>query len=108
MSSKTGCAAGLDWCAGGYRCHPYTGEHRGEPLSFPAPYGRLIATQVRRAGRDHVELLATIRLPAGEVRARDVARLLAVGVDLTIRAVLAGRLGRLQAAYHRLTGARVR
>jgi hypothetical protein len=77
-------------------------------VTFAAPYGRLVATQVRRAGTDHVELLATIRLPAGQPRARDMARLLAVGVDLTVRAVLAGHLGLIRAAYRRLTGVRVR
>jgi hypothetical protein len=95
-----------DWCAQGHRCA--LGEHRSEPLRFPAPYGALVATLVRAGDRTHLEVHATVRLPPGEVRGRDVARLLLVGVDLTVRAVLAGRLGRVRAAYRRVTGVRVR
>ncbi len=95
-----------DWCAGGHRCA--LGEHRSEPIAFPAPYGTLVATLVRGGARTHLEMRVTVRLPPGEVRGRDVVRLLLVGVDLTVRAVLAGRLARVRGMYRRVTGVWVR
>lgn len=55
-----------------------------------------------------MEVRVSVRLPSGEDRARDAARVLLLAVDLTVRDVLAGRLARTRRAYHRLTGVRVR
>jgi hypothetical protein len=97
-----------EWCAGGHRCAPLLGEHRSDPWPIPAPYGTLVATRVRRAGRDWVELRALIALPGDEQRAEDLARALVVGVDVTIHHVAGGRLRRVWKQFERLTGARVR
>ena len=95
------------WCAGGHRCG--LGEHRSDPQTWLTSYGTIVATRIRRAdGRDRLELRAVVDLPGEDVLAQDVARLLAVGVDLTVRDVLHARLARLRRAYHRLTGVRVR
>jgi hypothetical protein len=75
---------------------------------MPGPYGTLVATRVRTGGRDFVELRALVVLPGDEQRAEDLARALAVGVDLTIAEVVGGRLRRTWQRFERLTGVRVR
>ena len=66
------------------------GEHRSEPLVWRTPYGTLITTLVETAaGNGSIEIRADVRLGAQATVARMQAQHLAVGVDLTIRAVLA-------------------
>jgi hypothetical protein len=66
------------------------GEHRSEPLVWRTPYGTLITTMVETAaGNGSIEIRADVRLGAEATVARAQAQHLAVGVDLTIRAVLA-------------------
>lgn len=82
------------WCAADHRCtarHGYpSGEHRSQNLAWDTPYGRLIATRVQTiTGVGHLELCATVRLPADEDAARWQAQHLPVGIDLVIRAVTA-------------------
>lgn len=82
------------WCAADHRCtarlrYP-SGEHRSTPLSWRTPYGALVATRVQTLRGDaHLELLASVRLAGDEDVARWQGQHLPVGVDLTIRAVLA-------------------
>jgi hypothetical protein len=102
------CPAGIDWCAGGHRCQPLLREHRSDPWPIPGPYGTLVATRVRSAGRDRVELRALVDLPSDAQQAEDMARLLAVGTDLTIRAIRVGELAPIRVAYRRLYNVRVR
>lgn len=81
-----------EWCAE-HRCTATrlpAGEHRSEPSVWRTPYGTLIVTRtLTNAGRSGVEVRADVRLAADEDRGRLQARLLVVGVDLTVRAVLA-------------------
>jgi hypothetical protein len=82
------------WCTADHRCtarHDYpSGEHRSQPITWRTPYGRLIATRVETvAGVGHLELRATVRLPADEEVARRQAQHLPIGIDLTIRAITA-------------------
>jgi hypothetical protein len=66
------------------------GEHRSEPLVWRTPYGTLITTLVQTAtGSGSIEIRADVRLAGQSGVARTQAQHLAVGVDLTIRAVLA-------------------
>jgi hypothetical protein len=75
------------------------GEHRSEPLVWRTPYGTLITTLVETAsGHGSIEIRADVRLGAQAVVARAQAQHLAVGVDLTIRAVLADIVQRTVAA----------
>ena len=99
-----------DWCAGGHRCTAAGGgEHRSDPHTWLTPYGTLVVTRIREArGQDRLEIRAVVDLPADQAAAHHLGRLLTVGVDLTVRALLAGRLARVRAAYRRATGARVR
>jgi len=106
--SRTECASGIGWCAGGHRCSRTLGEHRSDPWPMPAPYGTLVATRVRRGGRDWLELRALVELPGDEQHAEDLARALAVSVDLTIADVAGGRLRRVWRRFERLTGVGVR
>jgi hypothetical protein len=82
------------WCAGGHLCtarlgYP-SGEHRSEPLSWRTGYGVLVVTRVQTvAGAPHLEMRASVRLSTDEDVARWQGQHLPVGVDLTIRAVLA-------------------
>jgi hypothetical protein len=103
----TGCP---EWCAGGHRCTADSpgGEHRSDPLNLPAIYGGMSATRVQRDGSGWLEVRVSIRLPDAELNAWDMARLLALSIDLAVRDTLAGRLDRAKRAYHRLTGTRVR
>jgi hypothetical protein len=78
-----------EWCARDHRCG--LGEHRSEPVAWRTEYGTLVATRVRDAGgREWLETRTVVRLARDERRARTQAQHLAVGVDLTVRAVLAG------------------
>jgi hypothetical protein len=83
------------------------GEHRSDLATWRTPYGSLTVTGVRAGQRDHIELRASIRL-SGQLPTEVAGRLLLVGVNLVIQAVLAGRMATLRAAYQRLTGVRVR
>jgi hypothetical protein len=66
------------------------GEHRSQHLSWHTPYGGLIATRVQTiTGVGHLQLCATVRLPADEDTARWQAQHLSVGIDLVIRAITA-------------------
>ncbi|MEV4514503.1 hypothetical protein AB0K00_36770 [Dactylosporangium sp. NPDC049525] len=82
------------WCGLGHRCtarlgYP-SGEHRSTPLNWTSPYGGLVATRIESAnGVGHVELRLSVRLSPDEATAVRQAHLLAAGVDLTARAVLA-------------------
>jgi hypothetical protein len=105
---STDCPAGIEWCAGGHRCSPLLGEHRSDPWPMRAPYGTLVATRIHRRGEGWVELRALVRLPADEQRAEDMARALAVGVDVTIHHVTRGALRRVWRQFERLTGVKVR
>jgi hypothetical protein len=94
----------VEWCAGGHRCTAPWGEHRSDPRAWRTPYGTLVITRIRRAdGTDFVEMRAVARLPSDQQVARDMARALATGIDLTIRDVLRGNFDRVRAAYKRLT-----
>lgn len=94
-----------EWCGRGHRCG--LGEHRSDPATWRTGYGGLTAARVRREA-DHIEVRLTVRLPAGEQRAGDVARLVVRAVDLAVRLAVAGHRRWLGAAYQRLTGVRVR
>jgi hypothetical protein len=95
----------VDWCAGGHRCTAPHGEHRSDPQTLRTGYGTLVITRIRGAdGVDFVEMRAVARLPADEETAREMARALATGVDVTIRDVLRGNFQRVREAYKRLTG----
>lgn len=98
------------WCAGGHHCTAAGGgEHRSEPQVWVTGYGALIATRVQRAnGADWLETRQVIRLRPDVEIARDQAKLLLLGMHLTVLDVLAGKLGRVRQAYRRLTGVRVR
>lgn len=76
-----------DWCAEDHRCN--LGEHRSEPLTFPAPYGALHATRIANPRGEFLEIRANIRLGHGVDRADQAAQMLAA-LDLATRAVLAG------------------
>jgi hypothetical protein len=82
------------WCAADHRCtarlrYP-SGEHRSHPLTWRTPYGVLIATRVQTlGGTPHLDLRASVQLPADEDVARWQGQHLPVGVDLTIRAITA-------------------
>jgi hypothetical protein len=94
----------VEWCAGGHRCNAPFGEHRSDPQSWRTPYGNLVITRVRRAdAADYVEMRVVARLPADQDAAKDMARALATGVDVTIRDVLRGNFDRVRDAYKRLT-----
>ena len=54
--------AGIYWCAGGHRCQPLLREHRSDPWPLPSRYGLLIATRVRRSGREQLELRMVVDL----------------------------------------------
>jgi hypothetical protein len=96
------------WCAGGHRCNRALDEHRSDPWPMGGPYGTLVATRLRTGGRDFVELRALVALPVDEHGAEDLARAMAVGVDLTIAEVAGGRLRGVWRRFERLTGVRVR
>jgi len=85
-----------DWCARDHRCTAARlpgGEHRSDPSVWRTAYGTIIATRTgTNAGRTTLEVRTDVRL-AGDVRtARRQASHLAVGIDLTVRAVLAEAL----------------
>src|SRR5262245_56650193 len=92
------------WCAGGHRCTAPFGEHRSHPQSWRTPYGNLVVMRIRWAdGTDYMEMRAVARLPVGEDGAKEMARALATGIDLTIRDVLRGNFERVREAYKRLS-----
>jgi hypothetical protein len=94
----------VEWCAGGHRCTAPFGEHRSDPQTWRTPYGNLVITRIRRADEiDYVEMRAVARLPADQDVAKDMARALALGIDVTIRDVLRGNFERVREAYKRLT-----
>ena len=80
------------WCASDHRCtarlgYP-SGQHRSEPITWPTPYGSLVATRAQTlSGAPYLELRASVRLSTVEDTARWQGQHLPVGVDLTIRAV---------------------
>src|SRR5689334_15813758 len=77
-----------DWCAEDHRCN--LGEHRSEPLEFPASYGSLVATRIlTRSGREVLEVRANIRL-GWTVNHSDQAAQVLAAMDLATRTVLAG------------------
>lgn len=54
-----------DWCAGGHRCG--RGEHRADPINAWIGDNHLLLTRVLdRAGRQHVEIVASVPLPDHE------------------------------------------
>lgn len=76
------------WCAEDHRCG--LGEHKSEPLAFPASYGSLVATRIlTRAGSEVLEVRANIRLGWTAKHGDQAAQLLAA-MDLATRSVLAG------------------
>lgn len=87
------------WCAKGHRCtaqHGYpSGEHRSEPLVWATEYGKLLATLAQHGAAPvgYLEVRAAVELPAAGELARWQAQRLAVGVDLTIRAIRAAGPG---------------
>lgn len=95
-----------DWCAQDHRCN--LGEHRSDPQTWHLTYGGLVATRVRGAGREWLEVRLMIRLHPDTNLARDTAGRLVVGLDLAVRDALAGRLARVKDQYRRLTGRAVR
>jgi predicted dinucleotide-binding enzyme len=62
-------------------------------MSWRCEYGTLVATRVQHLdGRGQMEVRVVADLARDDGRAREQAQHLAVGVDLTVRAVLAGVL----------------
>jgi hypothetical protein len=86
-----------DWCAKDHRCtakdgYP-SGEHRSRPITIQAPYGVLVCTRIEQlGGRSRMEIRINVDLDPAEETAHRQARHLAVGIDLTVRAVLAGKV----------------
>lgn len=81
------------WCAAA-RCTAAQrrpgAEHRSDPQTWHTPYGFLIISLIQTVnGRTSLELRADIRLDDQAGTARAQAQHLTVGVDLTVRAVLA-------------------
>lgn len=101
------------WCARDHRCtaqpgsaYP-SGEHRSAELQWTPSYGLLQTVRAQTVGgQGKLRVLAEVDLPADEDAARRVAHQLAVGVDLTIRAITTGPAAAgtaRPAVTHRLT-----